>query len=63
VLVRLPSRELGAQVEDLLDRAFDPHTAAWLLQPDGSWVAHTSPDDEPLTNLQDALVGQHRRRR
>ncbi|MFL6062318.1 MAG: RNA degradosome polyphosphate kinase [Marmoricola sp.] len=63
VLVKLPSRELVEKVSNVLDQAFDPHTAAWLLGSDGAWTAHTSPDEEPLTNLQDALVTRRRRRR
>jgi polyphosphate kinase len=63
VLVKLPSAELVAQVGAVLDQAFDPHTAAWLLGRDGTWTAHVSPDDEPLVNLQDSLVTRQRRRR
>ena len=63
VLVRMPNRELVERLEALLDEAFDPHTAAWVLGPDDTWTAHPSPDDEPLVNLQDALVARHSRRR
>ncbi len=63
VLVRLPSPELVDEVASVLDRAFDPHTAAWELHPDGTWVASTSPDDEPLVNLQEELIAAHHRQR
>ncbi|MCZ4499893.1 MAG: Polyphosphate kinase [Marmoricola sp.] len=62
VLVRLPGPDLVAEVGAILDQAFDPHTAAWLLNTDGSWSAHQSPDDVALTNLQDALVAARRKR-
>ncbi|MBO9521836.1 MAG: RNA degradosome polyphosphate kinase [Nocardioidaceae bacterium] len=63
VLVKLPTPELTARVQGLLDKAFDAHTAAWVLNEDGTWTAHKSPDDEPLVNLQDYLVSRQKRRR
>ena len=63
VLVRLPSSAEVEQVTALLDRAFDDHTAAWELDSDGAWTQVTSPDDQPLRNLQEMLVAGHRRRR
>jgi polyphosphate kinase len=63
VLVKLPSAELVGRVEALLDEAFDPHTAAWHLDADGSWKAQRSPDGEPVVNLQEALIARRRRRR
>jgi polyphosphate kinase len=50
-------------VTQLLDLAFDPHTSAWELAPDGTWTRSTSPDDEPMRDLQETLILLHGRRR
>ncbi len=63
VLVKLPSEAEVKEVSDLLDLAFDEHTAGWELDSDGTWTKATSPDDEPLRNLQEQLISTHRRRR
>ncbi len=63
VLVRLPSAAAVAEVSDVLDLAFAPHTAAWDLDSDGTWTQATSPDDAPLRNLQEQLIARHKRRR
>ncbi len=64
VLVKLPSSEAEVQeVAGVLDLAFDPHTAGWELDADGTWTQATSPDDRPLRNLQEQLIATHRRRR
>jgi polyphosphate kinase len=63
VLVKLPSSGLTAEVGQVLDLAFDPGTAAWELGPDGTWTAAEPIGDQPLVNLQDALVASHHRRR
>ena len=63
VLVKLPSAVEVDEVTHLLDLAFDPHTAGWELASDGTWTKSESPDDEPLTNLQERLISSHRRRR
>jgi polyphosphate kinase len=63
VLVRLPGEAATEQVSALLDLAFDPHTSAWELAPDGTWTRNTSPDEEPMIDLQETLIAQHSRRR
>jgi polyphosphate kinase len=63
VLVKLPTQAAVDQVTRLLDLAFDPHTSAWELTADGTWTRSSSPDDEPMVDLQEALIDQHRRRR
>jgi polyphosphate kinase len=50
-------------VSTLLDLAFDPHTSAWELAADGTWTRNSSPDDHPMIDLQETLIGQHSRRR
>ncbi len=63
VLVKLPTEAAVVEVSTLLDLAFDPHTSAWELGPDGTWTRNTSPDDEPLIDLQETLITLHSRRR
>ena len=63
VLVRLPAQAAVDQVTQLLDLAFDPHTSAWELAPDGAWTRSTASDDAPLVDLQETLIAQHSRRR
>jgi polyphosphate kinase len=63
VLVRLPDETAADQVSRLLHLAFDPHTSAWELAADGSWTRNTSPDGEPVIDLQETLIAQHSRRR
>jgi polyphosphate kinase len=53
-------RELG----ELLDLGFDPGTASWWLDTEGGWTRHKVDDDvAPLVDLQNTLIGLHRRRR
>ena len=64
VLVKLGRPEHRRELEGLFDLAFDPGTASWHLNPDGSWArVHLGPDDEPLVDLQHALLERKRRRR
>jgi polyphosphate kinase len=58
VLVRLPERELVDAVGELLDLAFDPHTAAWALDSRGDWVKN-----DGTVDYQEALIDRQRRRR
>ena len=58
VLVRLPAGDDVTDVGNLLDLAFDEDTAAWLLQPDGSWRRNAG-----QVHLQEALIERQRRRR
>jgi polyphosphate kinase len=62
VLVRLPDAGLVDKVGQVLDKAFDAHTAAWELATDGTWHAAKSPDDAPLVDLQNSLVRNRNRR-
>src|ERR687890_2408975 len=41
-LVRLRDERHIAEVDDLFDMAFDEGTASWQLQPDGTWIPHTT---------------------
>jgi polyphosphate kinase len=63
VLVELPTAGAVEEVNRLLDLAFDPHTAAWELDSAGTWTQATSPDDDPMRNLQETLISLHKRRR
>ncbi|GAB3661680.1 RNA degradosome polyphosphate kinase [Nocardioides korecus] len=63
VLVKLPSDAEVDEVRGLLDLAFDDHTGGWELDSEGAWHQVTSPDDQPLINLQEHLIRTHKQRR
>jgi polyphosphate kinase len=63
VMVKLPTLAAVDQTTQLLDLAFDPHTSAWELAADGTWRRNSSPDDQPLVDLQEALISLHSRPR
>jgi len=53
-----------AEITEMFDLAFDEGTASWQLQPDGSWLPHTSdPTGRPLLDMQEHLINTKRRRR
>ncbi|GAA2007631.1 RNA degradosome polyphosphate kinase [Nocardioides kribbensis] len=58
VLVRLPGEESLAEIDRVLDIAFDPETDAWLLDSDGTWTRNHGP-----VHLQEKLIEGQRRRR
>ena len=63
-LVRLGRPEHRDELSSLFDLAFDDGIASLHLQPDGTWVGvHTSPEGEPLADLQQTLIERKRRRR
>ncbi len=61
VLVELPATGEVDQVGSLLDLAFDEQTTAWELDPAGDWTR--THGQQPMRDLQEALVARHRRRR
>ena len=58
VLVRVPGAPEVAEIDALLDLAFDPATDAWELQPDGSWERRRGD-----VHLQEARIERQRGRR
>lgn len=58
VLVRLPGEESLAEIDRVLEIAFDPETDAWLLDSDGTWTRNHGP-----VHLQEKLIEGQRRRR
>jgi polyphosphate kinase len=63
-LVRMPSAEHVRELGELLDLGFDDGTASWWLDADGTWARHHADEEgQPLLDLQNALIGIHRRRR
>ena len=64
VLASITNPTHVSEIEGLFDLAFDPGTAAWWLNPDGSWTQRTvDADGEPLTDMQAHLISVKSRRR
>jgi polyphosphate kinase len=63
-LVRLDQPEQHDELGALFDLAFDDDVASWRLDADGVWTrVRTSPDGEPLADLQQTLIERKQRRR
>jgi hypothetical protein len=46
----------------MLDLSMQPTTAAWVLQPDGTWQANRwDADGKPLEDIQVAFMNRQRR--
>jgi polyphosphate kinase len=64
VMVRLTRPEHHTELGELFDLAFDDGVSSWRLEPDGTWTGvHTSPDGEPLGDLQQILIARKQRRK
>jgi polyphosphate kinase len=64
VLVSITHPAHIAEIGELFDIAFDEGTASWQLQPDGTWMPHTTDaDDHPLRDMQEYLINASSRRR
>jgi polyphosphate kinase len=62
-LVRLRSQDHIQYVIELFEKAFDPGTVAWDLQPDGTWIRQTAnADGERLLDYQEGLIRSKRLR-
>ena len=58
-LVQIKSPD-SSSITQVLDLAFSPNIAAWILNPDGTWVRkHLDDDGEPLTEYQEFLINNH----
>ena len=64
VLASITNPAHVAEISDLFDLAFDPSTASWKLQPDGTWIPFTTDEEgKPLLDMQDHLINVKSRRR
>ena len=52
VLCQVTDRHARAHLQECLDAALDPETAAWDLQPDGEWLR----SDDPKQDFQELLM-------
>jgi polyphosphate kinase len=59
VLVRVADHTARAHLQEMLDLAFEEHTAAWELQPDGAWRRNAGAPGAPLQDYQDELMRRH----
>jgi polyphosphate kinase len=63
-MVSLTRPEHHTELGELFDLAFDDGVSSWRLEPDRTWVGvHTSPDGEPLDDLQQILIERKQRRK
>jgi polyphosphate kinase len=51
VLCQVSNPQARAHMREFMDAAFSPHTSAWDLQPDGTWVRSDGPDQVDLQEL------------
>jgi polyphosphate kinase len=64
VLISITNPAHIAEIGDLFDIAFDDGTASWQLEPDGTWIPHTTDaGGEPLLDMQEYLINASSRRR
>src|SRR5690606_15099325 len=62
--VRLERPEHRSELWSLFDLAFNDGVSSWHLGPDGEWTrVHSTPDGEPLADLQETLIERKERRR
>ncbi|MGZ5958978.1 MAG: polyphosphate kinase 1, partial [Myxococcaceae bacterium] len=62
--MRIKDRAHVDELTELIELSMDPQTASWHLGPDGAWTRHaTSPDGEPLRDLQAYLIATRPRRK
>jgi polyphosphate kinase len=59
-LVRVRDRSQRDDLIGLFDRAMDDRTASWRLDGDGTWTRRTTDGEEPLSDIQDYLMGTRR---
>jgi polyphosphate kinase len=64
VLVSITNPSHVAEIADLFELAFDPGTASWQLQPDGTWLQCTvDATGKALLDMQEYLINVKSRRR
>ena len=62
-LVSLKAPEHIAEIDALFQLGFEPNTAAWVLQSDGTWLRRTHDEQgEPLLDIQETLISVRRTR-
>jgi polyphosphate kinase len=62
VMVRITDPTAREHMAEMLDLAFADDTAAWELQPDGSWRRNTGSPGAPPRDYQDELMSRHKSR-
>ena len=64
VLVSITNPAHIGEIGELFDVAFDDGTMSWHLQPDGTWIPHTTDaEGRPLRDMQEYLINASSRRR